>query len=157
MESRYQTEKINALTLRRYFAKKYSERFGRFLPPNDLRRDLGVFKRLLNTYSEYVIMEAVDVYISNTPQERISVLSFCSLKTFEKKFPELVKLAPIMKFKRLLPYYGNPKLQLKIHQLIQQYQDIVLASSVSAEEVRYLDEILARLNDVHNRFIREED
>lgn len=152
----YQPEKVTSLTLRKYFGSLYFNRFGKSYKSNNFVLDLTMLKRLLNKYSQYLIMEAMDLFVRSTPEIRCTLNIFCYQKTFEKRFADLLKINSIVKYKRMLPVYGNLNLQVKMQKLLKEYEDIALASSISTKEAIRLEEILKIMEYIHEKFVKEE-
>ena len=139
--------------LREYFAGKYYSKFYREYPEDKFHSELGMFKRLLSQYSYYLILEAIDLFFQHESIDKATVSYFTATKTFINRFRNLIKLEPIIEYRRFLPFYGEDK-EL-VGSLIQEYICYLIAISLSKEEVNRKAEILHQLGEINAKRIRE--
>jgi hypothetical protein len=132
---------INCSTLRKYFVSMYSEKFYADYKTSRITVEMILLKRLLNEYSPYLILEAMDEFISKTPVSKISILYFASKKVFPERFKNLIRLKAVIDYQRLLPLYSEQD-QATIRRLIQDYKNYAAAISLSQEDIDRKKEII---------------
>ena len=105
--------------------------------------ELTLFKKLLNKYDKYVILDAIERFMeANTKCKAIAY--FSSTKFFENRFADIIKLTPIIKYQRLLLSYPVD-LRDKVKSLIDEYKAYASAMVLSNSEKARKKEIIEEL------------
>jgi hypothetical protein len=146
---------MNAYTIRQYWLSKYEDKFQEEYVSEKAKIEPFLLKRLLNNYNQYLVLEAIDRFFSNTKKERASILLFASKKFFEGYFKDLIKEKDVIQYQRMLPWYSLEN-QVKIRDLIQAYRNYIFAISLSQEEIDEMGVILERLRNIPLDNIAEE-
>lgn len=142
-------------SLRSYFASKYEQRFGKQYRSKYKWQELSVLTKLLNKYSQYLILEAIDRFISEIDRERASVCYFASDKVFSNKFSDLIKNKEIVEYKRLMPLYSQEDQKI-IKKLLWEYDTYLGAISLNQEDLIRKREIINALEKLKYANIGEQ-
>ena len=135
---------MNSLDLRKYFVSKYQSKFSYAYSNDKFPIEIKLLKNLLDKYSEFLILEAIDQFIDVIPGSKASILYFAKQKVFSSKFKPLINLRDIIKYKRLVPLYDKED-QIKIRRLVHEYKDYIDALSLNQEDVERKKEIVTEL------------
>jgi len=133
--------------LRSYFVSKYKQKFGKQYHSKYKWPELSVLTKLLNQYSQYLILEAIDRFISEINQERASICYFASDKVFSNKFSDLIRNKELVKYKRLIPFYSQEDQKI-IKKLLWEYDTYLGAISLSQEDLIRKKEIISILGEL---------
>ena len=131
-------------SLRSYFASKYKQKFGKQYHSKNKWSELTLLTKLLDKYSYYLILEAIDRFISEIDLNRASVCYFASDKVFKNKFFDLIRRKEVVKYRRLLPLYSLEN-QKTIKKLLWEYDTYLGAISLSKEDLDKKKEIISIL------------
>lgn len=135
---------MDAKFLRLYFSKKYQERFNINYISKSSTLDIVLFKALLAKYNEYIILEAIDNFLTVFPKDKASINYFATSKVFESLFKSLILLGPIIKYRRHLKEYSQD-IYPKVKSLLDEFTDYSLAMYPSSEEINRKSEIINEL------------
>ena len=135
---------MNSLGLRRYFASRYQSKFHFSYDSKKFPVEVRLLKSLLDKYSEFLILEAIDQFIKEMPVDKANILYFASNKVFHNKFKQLIDLSAVIKYQRLIPLYKKED-QSKIRRLIFEYKDYLAALSLNPEDICRKKEITNEL------------
>ncbi len=131
---------MNAIELSNYFSSKYQSKFGSYPRFANRFRELHLFKQLLDKYSKYLLLEAVDRFFEDIEPEKANIYYFS--KIFSSKFASLIKLEEVCKYQRLSSFFEDPIL---VKDLIQRYQNYAFAISLSLEDIGVMRRIVKML------------
>jgi len=134
---------MNAKDVKRYWNNKYYELKNEAYKTDKYVVELILFKKLLEKYGEYVVIEAIDKFFSLGAKPPF-VLYFASSKVFPDKFASIIKQAPILKYK-------NMTTSAETRELMQEYQDYLNSFTLSDEEKLRKDIILKRLEEIYEQ------
>jgi hypothetical protein len=124
---------MNSVGLRKYWDYKYQSVFGEYYAPSNRNLELILFKRLLEQHNEFVILEAIDIFLKRDARNVASVRYFACKKVFDSKFKDLIKCSDVIKYRRFLNTYPK-ELQDKVRPLITEYQDYCNWETISDDE-----------------------
>ena len=124
---------MTSQSLRAYFISKYKQKFGEKYPSKYRWRELSVLTKLLNQYSQYLILEAIDRFISEIDRERAAICYFASDKVFSNKFSDLIRNKDVVRYRRLMPLYSQENQKI-IKKLLWEYDTYLGAISLNGEE-----------------------
>ena len=133
---------MNSKDIRSYWVRKYEEVLGKPYGDSEFIIDLTLFKRLLKSYNEYVVLEAIDRFLENNNVRCKNVRYFSSKNFFEDRFYDIINEQEVIKYKRL--YKNN----LQVKELIEEYENYMNAISLSSEEKERKNEILEKLKNL---------
>ena len=138
---------MNSLGLRKYFVSKYQSKFHSLYASKKFPVEIKLFKLLLDKYSEFLILEAIDQFLENMPMSKASILYFASSKVFSNRFKSLINLSTVIKYQRLIPLYSRED-RAKIKRLIHEYKDYTSALSLNPEDIDRKKEIISMLESL---------
>jgi len=138
---------MTSQSLRSYFASRYKQKFGKQYRSKYKWQELSVLAKLLNQYSQYLILEAIDRFISEIDQERAAICYFASDKVFSNKFSDLIRNKGIAKYRRLMPLYSQEDQKI-IKKLLWEYDTYLGAISLSQEDLSRKREIISALEEL---------
>ena len=127
--------------LRSYFASKYRQKFNKQYRSRQKWPELSLLSKLLTNYSHYVILEAIDRFISEIDEKRAHICYFASDKVFRDKFSDLIRKKQLVKYQRLLPFYSEED-QKVIKKLLWEYDTYLSAISLNPEDLKRKEEII---------------
>lgn len=130
--------------LRSYFTSKYKQRFGKQYRSRYKWPELSFLNKLLSQYSQHLILEAIDRFISEISQEKASICYFASDKVFSNKFSDLIRNKEIVKYRRLMSLYSQEDQKI-IRKLLWEYDTYLGAISLSQEDLARKREIISSL------------
>jgi hypothetical protein len=122
---------MNAKEMRSYWINKCKEKNKDF-QPNKFIVELMLLKKLIERHGEYVVLEAIDQFLEG-PAKPLSIMYFASSKVFDSKFDNVIKLGPILKYKRSLMSLPMEQRD-KARDLIQEYLLYAKAHNLSDSE-----------------------
>jgi hypothetical protein len=125
---------MDAKFIREYFLAKYELRFHQRYLTRSTSADFAMLNRIKTKYGEDVTLEAIDNFLSVIPFNKATINFFSTGSVFESLFNVLIKLSPIIRYRRLLSKY-SPELHAKMKSLIDEYTDYTLAMYPSTEEL----------------------
>ncbi len=138
---------MNSFDIRNYWLSKYEDKFNKSYASEKPLIELGMLKRLLNKYSPYLLLEAIDMFLSDIKEEKASIILFASNKFFNSYFEELIKEKDIVKYQRMISWYSKDN-QTLIRSLIQEYKNFVYAISLYPEDREYMSLTLEKLKNI---------
>ena len=122
---------MNAKDLRYYFIRKCKEKNKEFKSDKFIV-EMVLLKKLITKHGEYVVMEAMDNFLDGVAKP-LSILYFASPKVFDDKFANVIKLGPILKYKRQLMLLPMDRRD-KARDLIQEYLAYARSFNLSDSE-----------------------
>jgi hypothetical protein len=125
---------MDAKFIREYFVFRFESRFHQKYLTRSTNADLAMLNRIKTKYGEDVTLEAIDNFLSVIPFSKASINFFSTGSVFESLFETLIKLSPIIRYRRLLSKY-SPELHDEMKSLIDEYTDYTLAMYPSTEEL----------------------
>ena len=138
---------MNAVEIRKYWSYRYQEKYDEPYKANNYAVEVILLKRLLDKYGEFVLLEAIDKFLSAQSKTIASLRYFTAKKVFENKFANLIKCVDISKYMRFLNTYSKDT-QEKIKPLIEEYQDYCRWESISDKEKIRKAEIVKSLETI---------
>ena len=138
---------MNSIGLRKYFISRYQSTFYSQHNNDKFAIEISFLKKLLDKYSEFLILEAIDQFIGSMPQSKANILYFASPKVFPNKFKHLITLKDVIKYQRLLPLYCKED-QSKIRRLINEYSNYIEVISLNPEDIERKKEIVSLLQNL---------
>ena len=133
--------------LRSYFISKYKQRFNKQYRSRYKWQELSGLTRLLNQYSQYLILEAIDRFILEIDQEKASICYLASNKVFANKFSDLIRKKELVKYQRLMPFYSEEGQKI-IKRLLWEYDTYLGAISLNQEDLVRKEEIIGTLREL---------
>lgn len=131
----------------KYFYSKYQSVFKTKYTSCNPGKEIYLLGSLLRKYSEYTILEAIDMFLGMIQQDKATISYFASNNVFSNKFSELIKLDKVSKYRRLSrAYHQDP--QLEVNKLLQEYYGYINAISLSNEDVERKQRILMLLEEI---------
>jgi hypothetical protein len=122
---------MNAKDIRRYWVNKCRDKNKDFQSDKYVV-EVILLKKLIDRYSEYVVLEAMDHFLDG-PAKPLSIMYFAKSSVFDSKFSDIIKLQPILKYKRSLMSVSM-SIRDRMHELIEEYLLYSRAYTLSDEE-----------------------
>lgn len=139
----------SALELKRYWDSQYEDRFEKHYKSESFSKDMFLLKRLVNEYDKYLLLESVDMFFKDLRPSFATISFYASKKVFTNKFSELIKCQPIIKYRRMFPYYDH-SIQSNIKSLVQEYSDYCSWERISDDEKLRRVKIIEELEEIIN-------
>jgi len=112
---------MNCIDVRKYWCRKYEEKFGVPYASNKIPVELSFFKKIITEYNEYVLLEAIDELFNNVEQKNANILYFANPNKFHFNTGFLISIRRILKYSRNLHLFPD-ELKQKVKDLIKEYK-----------------------------------
>jgi hypothetical protein len=138
---------MNCKDIRSYWEDKYLKKFKIPYYSPKVIMELTLLKKLIKEYNEYIVLEAVDTFITGSKTaEKVTIPYFATPKVFKDVNKELLLLKDVAKYFRYLKENKvDRKKRIKIEELLHEYIDYKTAMVLFDYEKLRLPEIINEL------------
>lgn len=112
---------MNCIDVRKYWCRKYEEKFGRVYKSDKVPVELSFLKKAITNFNDYLVLEAIDRFFEKTNLESPSLLTFSNPKYFVSNVNNLLSIRNVLKYKRHVNEYPK-EIQQKVKSLLKDYQ-----------------------------------
>lgn len=141
---------MNAPVMRDYWSSKYFDRFNKKYKSEKRILELTLLKNLIKRYDEYVVIEAIDRFLTTSPESISTICFFATKKVFDGKFADIIKSRSVLKFKRHLRFYEDD-IKDKASELVEEYTDYFDGLMMHNTDIERQTEIIKELEEIEEK------
>jgi ribosomal protein S17E len=138
---------MNAPVMRSYWSSKYFDRFNKKYKSEKRILELTLLKNLIKRHDEYIVIEAIDTFLTTSPESISSICFFATKKVFDNKFSDIIKSGKILKYKRHLRFYEND-IKDRAAELVEEYIDYFDGLMMHNSDIERQIDIIKELEEI---------
>ena len=136
---------MNSKDIRNYWINKYNIETGKEYKSDNFLMELSLIKKLITKYKEYIVLEAIDIFLENSLSDIKLIKYFTSQKFFKDNFYYLIYNETFVRCKRL--YYNDSRFR----PYLDEYKHYLNCLCISDSEKVRRKELISILTDLENK------